>query len=271
LAGDVENCLRRRHWVDQKAKLWITGPRRIFPGRIFLTTRICGIAGDVNDDPWSDRAMYIPPHFDEPRPEILYELIARNPLGMLVTHGSGGLDANHIPFHLDRGGGDPGVLACHVARANPVWQDVTTGDEVLVVFRAADAYVSPNWYPSKQDHHRQVPTWNYLVAHVHGRITVRDEEAFVRRNVAHLTRTHEASQPAPWKMGDAPRDYTDAMVKAIVGLEIQITRLEGKAKLSQNKEVRDIRSAGRTLQARGSPVVGAAMCVAADAKEQEAQ
>jgi transcriptional regulator len=105
------------------------------------------------------------------------------------------------------------------------------------------------------------------VVHAHGRITVRDEESFVRRNVALLTRTHEASQPVPWKMGDSPREFIDTMVKAIVGLEIEITRLVGKAKLSQNKEVRDIRSAGETLLARGSKAIGSAMCTVADVKE----
>ncbi|MGN6771962.1 MAG: FMN-binding negative transcriptional regulator [Rhizobiaceae bacterium] len=213
--------------------------------------------------------MYVPPHFREPRSDVLYGLIEHNPLGVLITHGRNGLDANHIPFHLDRSRGEHGVLACHVARANSVWQDVSTGDEVLVVFRSTDAYVSPNWYPSKHEHHRQVPTWNYLVVHAHGRITVRDEESFVRRNVALLTKTHEASQPLPWKMGDAPREFIDTMVKAIVGLEIEITRIVGKAKLSQNKEVRDIRTAGETLLAQGSQTIGAAMCAAADAKEQE--
>lgn len=213
--------------------------------------------------------MYVPPHFREPRSDVLYDLIEHHPLGVLITHGRNGLDANHIPFHLDRSRGEHGVLACHVARANSVWQDVSTGDEVLVVFRSTDAYVSPNWYPSKHEHHRQVPTWNYLVVHAHGRITVRDEESFVRRNVALLTKTHEASQPLPWKMGDAPREFIDTMVKAIVGLEIEITRIVGKAKLSQNKEVRDIRTAGETLLAQGSQTIGAAMCAAADAKEQE--
>jgi transcriptional regulator len=214
--------------------------------------------------------MYVPPHFSEPHSDVLYDLIERNPLGVLVTNGRNGLDANHIPFHLDRSRGEQGILACHVARANSVWQDVSTGDEVLVVFRSADAYVSPNWYPSKHEHHRQVPTWNYLVAHAHGRITVHDEERFVRRNVALLTKTHEASQPVPWKMGDSPREFIDTMVKAIVGLEIEITRLVGKAKLSQNKEVRDIRSAGETLLARGSEAIGSAMCAVADVKEREA-
>jgi len=170
--------------------------------------------------------MYLPAHFDESRTEVLHQLIARHPFGMLVTHGTNGLDANHIPFELDAGRGAHGVLSAHVARANPLWREVADGDEVLVVFRAADAYISPNWYPSKHEFHRQVPTWNYMVVHAHGRIVIRDDERFVRGMVARLTRTHEASQPVPWKMGDSPADYIDEQLKHIVGLEIDITRLE---------------------------------------------
>lgn len=211
--------------------------------------------------------MYVPAHFEESRPEVLHDLIENNPLGVLVTHGAGGLDANHIPFDLNPSQGPHGTLHCHVARNNPVWQDVATGDEVLVVFRAADAYISPQWYPSKHEFHKQVPSWNYLVAHAYGRITIHDDERYVRGNVARLTRRHEASQPVPWKMTDAPKDYTEAMLKVIVGLEIEITRLVGKAKLSQNKEVRDIKSAGEALCAGGRRIVGEAMLAAARAKE----
>lgn len=210
--------------------------------------------------------MYVPAHFAESRPDLLHDLIENNAFGMLITHGNSGLDANHIPFELDRLQGAHGVLHCHVARNNPVWQDVATGDEVLVVFRAADAYISPQWYPSKHEFHKQVPSWNYLVAHAYGRITVRDDERYVRGNVARLTRKHEAVQPVPWKMADAPDDYIDMMLKAIVGLEIEITRLVGKAKLSQNKEVRDIRSAAEALCAQGDKVLGEAMLAAAAIK-----
>jgi transcriptional regulator len=213
--------------------------------------------------------MYVPAHFDEPSREVLYDLIENNALGVLITHGNSGLDANHIPFDLDRSQGDSGTLHCHVARNNPVWRDVATGDDVLVVFRAADAYISPQWYPSKHEFHKQVPTWNYLVAHAHGRITVQDDERYVRRNVSKLTRRHEAGQPVPWKMGDAPRDFIDAMVKAIVGLEIEITRLVGKAKLSQNKETRDIRNAGEILNATSDRRVGQAMLAAAARKPEQ--
>lgn len=208
--------------------------------------------------------MYVPAHFEEPSQDVLHGLIESHPLGVLITNGASGLDANHIPFDLDRAKGEHGTLYCHVARNNSVWQDVATGDEVLVVFRSADAYISPNWYPSKHEFHKQVPTWNYIVAHAHGRITVRDDERYVRRNVAKLTHRHEASQPVPWKMGDAPREFTDSMLKAIVALEIEITQLVGKAKLSQNKELRDIRGAAEALNSLGEQKIGYAMIAAAD-------
>jgi transcriptional regulator len=210
--------------------------------------------------------MYIPPHFAEPSVDTLHQLIKEHPLGVLITNGGSGLDANHIPFELSSDQGQAGTLHCHVARANPVWQDITSGDEVLVVFRPAHAYVSPNWYPSKQEFHKQVPTWNYLVAHAYGRVTIHDDERYVRTMVARLTRTHESKLPSPWKMSDSPKDFIDAMVMAIIGIEIEITRLVGKSKLSQNKEERDIRNAGETLLNNGEDVLGSAMLLAADRK-----
>ncbi|KVD71604.1 transcriptional regulator [Burkholderia sp. ABCPW 14] len=203
--------------------------------------------------------MYVPTHFDERRTDVLHALIAQHPFGILITHGTGGLDANHIPFELAAGEGSLGVLSAHVARANPIWQDVSSGDEVLVVFRAGDAYISPTWYPSKHAFHRQVPTWNYAVVHAHGRITVRDDAKFVRGVVARLTRTHEAALPEPWKMTDAPKDYIDTMLQSIVGLQIDVTRLVGKYKLGQNKAARDIRGAAEALKARGNDLIGDAM------------
>lgn len=203
--------------------------------------------------------MYVPAHFDESRTEVLHDFIQQHPFGMLVTHGADGLDANHIPFELDPGQGGKGVLTAHVARANPVWRNVVDGDEVLVVFRAADAYISPNWYPSKHEFHKQVPTWNYMVVHAYGRITVRDDERFVRGVVGRLTRTHESSQPKPWKMTDSPKEFIDPMLKAIVGVEIEITRLVGKSKLSQNKDARDIRGAAEMLKDQADHVIGDAM------------
>ncbi|MFC5511997.1 FMN-binding negative transcriptional regulator [Massilia jejuensis] len=203
--------------------------------------------------------MYVPPHFDETQTDVLHELIKQYPLGMLVTHGPGGLDANHIPFEFDPRQGAMGRLIAHVARANPVWQDVADGDEVLVVFRAGDAYISPNWYPSKHETHAQVPTWNYRVVHAYGRIAIRDDERSVRAVVGRLTRTHEASQPVPWKMTDSSPEFIDGLLKAIVGVEIDVTRLVGKLKLSQNKELRDAQGVAEALKNRGNAVIGNAI------------
>jgi len=203
--------------------------------------------------------MYLPADFEESRPQVLHELIARHPLGVLVTHGDGGLDANHMPFEFEPAIGSHGVLLAHVARANPLWRELRDGDEVLVVFRAEHGYISPNWYPSKHEFHKSVPTWNYMVVHAHGKVTVRDDERFVRGLVARLTRTHEASQPKPWKMTDSSPDYIDSMLQAIVGLEVEVTRLVGKFKLSQNREARDVEGAAKALVAQGDTVLGQAM------------
>ncbi len=203
--------------------------------------------------------MYIPDHFAVTRPEDLARIVQGHPLGMLVTHGEGGLDADHIPFEFDPGEGPHGVLRAHVARANPVWRRCAGGVPVMVVFRGAEAYISPSWYPSKHEAHRQVPTWNYEVVHAHGTLTVHDDERFVRRIVARLTKRHEAGEPVPWKMGDAAPGFVDELLQHIVGIEIAVTSLVGKAKLSQNKAPRDRAGAADALQARGHGVAADAM------------
>jgi transcriptional regulator len=223
-------------------------------------------AGHVAKSDNPGQFMYVPAHFNEPDIAALHGLIDHNPLGILFTHGASGMDANHLPFDLAPAEGKYGVLHAHVARANPLWQELGDGDEVLVVFRAADAYISPNWYPSKHETHKQVPTWNYRVVHAHGRIRIRDDERYVRGLVARLTRKHESSQPLPWKMTDGPKDYIAAMLQAIVGIEIEITGITGKFKLAQNKETRDIRGAGEALRANGDTEVGEAMIAVADQK-----
>ncbi len=195
--------------------------------------------------------MYTPAHFAVTDPAALHRIIREHPLGMLVTPSPDGMDANHIPFEFDPTVGTHGLLSAHVARANPVWQQCAGGTDVLIVFRGNAHYISPNWYPSKHETHRQVPTWNYEVVHAHGRLTVRDDDKFVRGVVARLTRTHEAQEPKPWKMGDSSPDYIDGMVRAIVGIEVLVTRLEGKSKLSQNREPRDVQGAADSLRARG--------------------
>ncbi len=200
--------------------------------------------------------MYTPDHFSIKRREALHTIIQTNPLGALVTMTPGGLDANHIPFELDP---DRDVLTAHVARANPVWQQCKDGAQVLVIFRGSASYISPNWYPSKHETHRQVPTWNYEVVHAHGVLKVQDEERFVRGVVARLTRIHEASEPKPWKMSDSAPEYIDGMLKAIVGIEVAITRLEGKSKLSQNREDRDRLNAANVLASQGKDELAEAM------------
>lgn len=203
--------------------------------------------------------MYIPDHFAETRPEELARILRANPLGMLVTQGSAGLDADHIPFEFEAGVQTPGILSAHVARANTLWQQCPTGTPVMVVFRGAEAYISPNWYPSKHEAHRQVPTWNYEVVHAHGTITIHEDERFIRRIIARLTRQHEAGEPKPWKMGDAAPEYIATLLRSIVGIEIALTSLVGKVKLSQNKEARDRLNAADTLEARGQIDMAQAM------------
>ncbi|HSG79911.1 MAG TPA: FMN-binding negative transcriptional regulator, partial [Acidimicrobiia bacterium] len=185
--------------------------------------------------------MYLPSHFEETRIDELQRIIRDHPLGALVVAGPSGLDANHLPFELDTGEGDAGVLRTHVARANPLAGEAHDGDEALVIFRGPEAYVSPNWYPSKPETHRLVPTWNYQVVHVHGRMAIRDDVKHLRGLVARLTRTHEsaAGEPTPWRMADSPAEYIDMMLAAIVGIDVVIERVVGKCKLSQNREARD--------------------------------
>ena len=203
--------------------------------------------------------MYIPPHFAIKDPQVMHRIMGEHPLGVLVTSSTSGLDANHIPFEFDPSAGKMGVLMGHVARANPLWQQCLQGADVMVIFRGDETYISPNWYPSKHETHRQVPTWNYEVVHVFGRLTVREDEKFMRGVVARLTRTHEAQEPKPWKMGDSAPDYIDGMLKAIVGIEIAIERFEGKSKLSQNRETRDLQGAVNKLREQGKTTIAQAM------------
>ena len=213
--------------------------------------------------------MYLPNHFEEAHDDVLLRTIAAAPLGALVVRGPNGLDANHVPFLIGESTKTPKKLLAHVARANPLWREAKDGDEVLVIFRADDAYISPNWYPSKHEFHRQVPTWNYRVVHVHGRLFIRDDERFVRGVVARLTRTHEAQtgSPRPWKMTDSSPEYIDQMLSSIVGIEVEVTRMIGKWKLSQNREERDRVNSADELRKRGDQELADAMISTIGAKE----
>lgn len=203
--------------------------------------------------------MYLPPHFAEPRTQEALRIIQTHPLGMMVRTQGAGFEAEHLPFFWRAEADTLGVLIAHVARANPVWRDVADGENTLVVFRGAQGYVSPNWYPGKQETHRRVPTRNYEVVHAHGSIHVHDDEKFIRSAVARLTHQQEASQAVPWKMGDAPADYLAAQLQNIVGIEIRLTRLDCKRKLNQHHEARDREGAIQGLEASGNPGLAQAM------------
>jgi transcriptional regulator len=196
--------------------------------------------------------MYLPKHFEETRPEPLHELIRTQPLGLLVTLNDAGLQANNIPFVLDADpAGGPGILRAHVARANPLWRETRSEVEALVVFQGAQAYVSPNWYPSKAEHGKVVPTWNYIMVQARGTLRAIDDPAWVHAFVARLTTRHEAAQAKPWAITDAPPDYIETMTRAIVGIELTLTALTGKWKVSQNRSVADRAGVASALRKTG--------------------
>ena len=202
--------------------------------------------------------MYLPKHFEETRPETLHELIRTHPLGLLVTLNEAGLQANNVPFVLDPDpAGGLGILRAHVARANPLWREARTDVEAMVVFQGPQAYVSPGWYPSKAEHGKVVPTWNYVTVQARGTLRAIDDADWVRAFVTRLTTRHEAVQAKPWAVTDAPPDFVDTMVRAIVGIEIPLTALTGKWKVSQNRSAADragvvdaLRAAGRIEMAK---------------------
>ena len=178
--------------------------------------------------------MYLPAHFEEIRIEVLHALMREHPFATLITHGADGLAANHLPLLLAAEIGPLGALQGHVARANSLRQQ-SADAEVLVVFHGPQAYVTPSWYETKREHGKAVPTWNYVVAHAHGRMRVVDDPAWLRQQLDALVAHHEAAFADPWQIADAPPDYIDKMLSAIVGIEITITDLKGKWKISQNQ------------------------------------
>ncbi|HKT29016.1 FMN-binding negative transcriptional regulator [Dyella sp.] len=172
--------------------------------------------------------MYLPKSFHETRPDVLHALMRDYPFATIVMHGNDGLVANHVPLELV----SDTSLHGHVARGNELAK--ADGAEVLVIFHGVDGYVSPSWYPSKHETGREVPTWNYAVIHVHGRLRVVEDQAWLRQLLERLTDRHEASQPKPWHVSDAPEDHIEKMLRLIVGIDIAIDGIEGKFKLSQN-------------------------------------
>jgi len=179
--------------------------------------------------------MYLPAHFVQHDPQALAELIRMHPLATLVSSGPEGVTADHLPLEFDP---ETQTLRGHVARANPLWQ-VADGQAVLAIFCGEQAYISPNWYASKAGTHKVVPTWNYAVVHAHGKLSAVEDAPWVHRLVSRLTDHHEAAQPRPWAVSDAPDDYVQMMLRAIVGIQIPVQRLVGKWKLSQNRSSAD--------------------------------
>jgi len=185
--------------------------------------------------------MYCPSLFREDRLEVLHALIRSHPLGLLISHGPSGLLANLLPFVLKTGGSERGVLQAHMARANPQWRELE-GQDVLVVFRGTDAYVSPSLYATKHETGKVVPTWNYAMVQARGKVGLRDQVEWLTPQLSALTSGREANRPRPWAVTDAPADYIEAQKKAIVGLEIEIAALDGKWKVSQNQPEANRRS-----------------------------
>lgn len=201
--------------------------------------------------------MYLPEHFREENPATIAAILRDAPLACIVANTAEGLVANHIPLLTN----SKGILIGHVARANPLHQMVGDGAEVLVIFRGPDGYVTPRSYPSKAEHHRHVPTWNYIAVHVTGQISFQHDEPSKRAAVALLTREHEkrVNGDAAWRMTDAPADYMAVQLANIVALRIVPLRVIAKAKLSQNREPRDVRGAVQDLSERGHAALAALM------------
>jgi transcriptional regulator len=196
--------------------------------------------------------MYLPKHFEQTDADAMARLLAAHPLATLAWHGADGLAAEHLPLMLDLGSadGEHGTLRGHVARANPVWR-LAADSEVLAAFQGPQAYITPAWYPAKVEHGKVVPTWNYAVVHAHGRLRVVDDAAWLRALVGKLTDTHEAPRAQRWQVDDAPADYIEQMLRAIVGIEIRITRWQGKWKISQNRSVADRAGVAAGLDGQG--------------------
>lgn len=196
--------------------------------------------------------MYVPSQFEETRSDVMHQLMHAHPLGTLVTLGPGGLNANHVPFEIDPESGSFGTLFAHVARANPVWRDSDPDLESLAIFQGAQAYISPSWYATKKENERVVPTYNYMVVHAYGRIRAIDDPAWLRALLERLTDRHEAGSAQPWKVSDAPADFIEKLLPSIVGIEMQITRMIGKWKVSQNQPQANRAGVEQGLRAKGS-------------------
>jgi transcriptional regulator len=199
--------------------------------------------------------MYRPAAFDVEDVHEMLDMVDQAAFGHLVTTGPDGLASSSLPFLVDRSAGPCGCLRGHLARANPQWRTID-GASTLVIFPLADGYVSPSWYPSKHEHGKVVPTWNYELVHVHGTVRVHDDPEWVRMLVSDLTDRHESDRsgpPQPWRVTDAPASYIDGQLRAIVGVEVEISSIEAKRKLSQNRPEGDRAGVEVALTTSGGP------------------
>ncbi len=194
--------------------------------------------------------MYLPAHFRQDDPAALRALIRAHPLGMLARFGAGGLSADPLPFLHDDAPAPHGVLRAHVARANPLWRELD-GGEVMVIFQDPGSYVTPAWYPTKDETGKVVPTWNYVCVQAWGVARAIEDRAWLRAFVERLTNIHESGRAAPWRVDDAPADYIERMLGAIVGIEIPVARMQGKWKASQNRGAAERQGVVEGLRARG--------------------
>ena len=196
--------------------------------------------------------MYIPKAHQETRVDVLYEFIETHPFATLVTLGTAGLFATHLPLLLERAGGALGILRGHISRANNQWRDFSAAVEALVIFSGPHHYITPNWYAEKAKTGKVVPTWNYAVVHAYARLAVVEDPAWLLRNVTALTDVHESGSAQRWRVSDAPEDYIQTIAKGIVGVELTITRLEGKWKVSQNRPAEDRAGVAKGLEELGT-------------------
>lgn len=214
--------------------------------------------------------MYVNPLHRLTDRETLFALMASHPLGAWVCHGRDGLIANHVPFLLDRSRGQFGTLIGHVSRANRVWRELGSAGPSVVMFQGPQAYITPGWYPSKAEHGEVVPTWNYVVAHAHGVARVVEDRDWVFDMLKRLVTAHEAARPSPWSVSDAPAPFMDKMMRAIVGIEIRIDRLEGKLKASQDEAMPDRCGTVRGLREQACDTARAMAALVLDAINSEA-
>lgn len=197
--------------------------------------------------------MYIPKHFSEPNIDALHALMRAYPLATFVSMSEHGLNANHIPLHLDAAKGTHGTLSGHVARAYPLWKEIANNNQMLAIFQGPDAYVTPSWYASKAQTGMVVPTWNYVAVHAHGRVKVIEDKEWLRAHLSSLTADQEAKFKQPWQIEDAPADFIDKLMGAVVGIEMEITHLTGKWKVSQNQSVENQLGVIQGLRERNIP------------------